>query len=162
MAEETPDYRALPKRAAYDALVANVRAVLDGVRDPITAMATMSALTHHGFGFLWTGFYRVVEPGRLLQVGPYQGTLGCIDITFGRGVCGVAAAERRTVIVPDVNAFPGHIACDARARSEIVVPVFDALRALIAVLDVDSDRVRAFDDDDRAGLERAVEWFAHA
>src|SRR6188472_2045821 len=92
--------------------------------DPVTAMATMSALLHHGFGFLWTGFYRVVSPG-LLRVGPYQGTLGCLEIAFGRGVCGTAAAERKTIFVADVTRFPGHIACDARSRSEIVVPVFN-------------------------------------
>ena len=80
----------------------------------------------------------MVEPDRLLRVGPYQGSLGCLDITFGRGVCGTAAAERRTVVVADVHAFPGHITCDPRSRSEIVVPVFDADGALIAVLDIDS------------------------
>ena len=77
------------------------------------------------FGFLWTGFYRVTGPD-LLRVGPYQGTLGCLDIAFGRGVCGTAAAERRTIIVADVSKFPGHISCDARAKSEIVVPVMNA------------------------------------
>src|SRR5664279_513942 len=160
MAEETPDLRALPKREAYATLAGHVDAVLDGVRDPIAGMSTIAALTHHAFGFLWTGFYRVVEPGRRLQVGPYQGTLGCLDIAFGRGVCGTAAAEQRTMIVADVLAFPGHIACDARARSEIVVPVFDAKRALIAVLDVDSERPGTFDEADRAGLERIVSWFS--
>ena len=158
MAEDTPDLRHLPKPEAYARLQEHVNAVLEGIGDPIAAMATMSALAHHGFGHLWTGFYRVVEPGRLLRVGPYQGTLGCLEIAFGRGVCGTAAAERRTVVVPDVHAFPGHIACDARSRSEIVVPVLDPAGALLAVLDVDSDRPSAFDDDDRAGLERLVGW----
>lgn len=162
MAEATPDLRALPKREAYATLAGHVDAVLDGVRDPIAGMATVAALVHHAFGVLWTGFYRVVEPGRRLRIGPYQGTLGCLDIEFGRGVCGKAAAEQRTVIVPDVLAFPGHIACDARARSEIVVPVFDSSRALIAVLDLDSERMDAFDEEDRAGLERIVTWFARA
>jgi len=109
MAELTLDLRGVPKRHAYLDLQANVEAVLEGVRDPVAAMATMSCLLHHGFGHLWTGFYRVVEPGRLLRVGPYQGSLGCLEIEFGRGVCGTAAAERRTVVVPDVHAFPGHI-----------------------------------------------------
>src|SRR5437773_394297 len=122
-------------------------------------MATMSALVHHAFGHLWTGFYRLVEP-TVLRVGPYQGTLGCLAIQFGKGVCGTAAAERRTIVVPDVNAFPGHITCDARARSEIVVPVFDSSNALIGVLDVDSSRPAAFDQSDREGLERLVRWFA--
>jgi GAF domain-containing protein len=103
-----------------------------------------------------------VEPGRLLRVGPYQGSLGCLDIEFGKGVCGTAAALRETVIVEDVEAFPGHITCDARSRSEIVVPVLDADAGLIAVLDIDSDRLAAFDDEDRAGLEQLMEWFAEA
>jgi L-methionine (R)-S-oxide reductase len=125
-------------------------------------MATMSCLVHHAFGHLWTGFYRVVEPGRLLRVGPYQGPLGCLEIAFGKGVCGTAAAERRTVVVPDVERFPGHITCDSRARSEIVVPVFGADGSLCAVLDVDSEHPAAFDDEDAAGLERLVEWFRAA
>jgi GAF domain-containing protein len=162
MAEETLDLRGIPKCEAYEQLDAHVRAVLHSIGDPIAAMATISALVHHAFGHLWTGFYRVVEPGTLLRVGPYQGTLGCLEITIGRGVCGTAAAERRTVVVPDVNAFPGHITCDARSRSEIVVPVFDQGGALIAVLDVDSAEPEAFDDDDRFGLERIVAWFGAA
>jgi L-methionine (R)-S-oxide reductase len=159
MAEQTLDLRDLPKDEAYRQLDEQVRAVLAGVNDPIAAMATISALVHHAFAHLWSGFYRVVEPGTLLRVGPYQGTLGCLDIAFGRGVCGTSAAERRTVIVEDVAAFPGHITCDARSRSEIVVPVMDASGALIAVLDIDSDRPGAFDEQDRAGLERIVRWF---
>ena len=125
-------------------------------------MATISALVHHAFGFLWTGFYRVVAPGRLLRVGPYQGTLGCMEIAFGSGVCGTAAAERRTVIVADVHLFPGHITCDARARSEIVVPVANSHGALIAVLDVDAESPGAFGPGDAEGLERIVQWFARA
>ncbi|GJG86143.1 hypothetical protein tb265_13240 [Gemmatimonadetes bacterium T265] len=160
MAEVTLDLRHLPKPDAYAQLDTQVRAVLDGVDDPIAAMATVSCLVHHAFGHLWTGFYRVVDPGRLLRVGPFQGTLGCLDIAFGRGVCGTAAAERRTVVVEDVEAFPGHIACDARSRSEIVVPVWDRAGALAAVLDVDSERVGAFDAADAMGLARIVGWFA--
>lgn len=160
MAEETLDLRAVPKAEAYRQLDAHVHAVLEGIDDEIAAMATISALVHHAFGHLWTGFYRVVEPGRLLRVGPYQGTLGCLEIRIGRGVCGTAAAERRTLIVPDVRTFPGHITCDARARSEIVVPVMDGQDVLIAVLDVDSDQPVAFDDEDRVGLERLAGWFA--
>ena len=160
MAETTLDLRAVPKAEAYAQLDAHVRAVLDGVDDPVTAMATVSCLVHHAFGHLWTGFYRVVEAGRLLRVGPYQGTLGCLDITFGRGVCGAAAAERRTVVVEDVHAFPGHITCDGRSVSEIVVPVFDASGALLAVFDVDSEHRGTFDDADREGLERLLTWFS--
>ena len=162
MAEPTLDLRNVPKREAYAQLDAHIRAVLDGVTDDVTAMATMSSLIHHAFGFLWTGFYRVVEPGRLLRVGPYQGTLGCLEIAFGQGVCGTAAARATPVLVADVEAFPGHIACDARSRSEIVLPVHDANGALLAVLDVDADRLAAFDDEDLAGLSRIVRWFASA
>ena len=160
MAETTLDLRHLPKAEAYAQLDAHVRLVLEGVDDPVTGMATVSCLVHHAFGHLWTGFYRVVEPGRLLRVGPYQGTLGCLEIAFGRGVCGTAAAEGRTVVVDDVHAFPGHIACDGRSASEIVVPVFAADGRLLAVFDVDSDRLGAFDDDDRRGLEHLLGWFA--
>ena len=159
MAEETLDLRGVPKPDAYRQLDEHIRAVLAGVRDDVAAMATMSALIHHAFGFLWTGFYRVVEPDALLRVGPYQGTLGCLEIRVGRGVCGTAAGERRTVVVPDVQAFPGHITCDARSRSEIVVPVTGRSGALIAVLDVDSDQVGTFDEEDQHGLERIVSWF---
>jgi GAF domain-containing protein len=162
MAEITLDLRALPKPEAYAQLDQHVRAVLEGLDDPIAAMATVSCLVHHAFGHLWTGFYRVVVPGTLLRVGPYQGTLGCLEIAFGRGVCGTAAAERRTVVVEDVHAFPGHIACDGRSASEIVVPVVDARGDLLAVFDVDSEHRGTFDDDDRAGLERILGWFAEA
>jgi L-methionine (R)-S-oxide reductase len=93
-------------------------------------------------------------------VGPYIGTLGCLQIEIGRGVCGTAAQKRQTIIVPDVNLFPGHIACDAKSKSEIVVPVFDREGAIIAVLDIDSDRLDAFDDLDREGLERIASLFA--
>jgi L-methionine (R)-S-oxide reductase len=161
MAEVTLDLRDLPKREAYAQLAAHIDAVLEGVDDEIAAMATMSALIYHGFGVLWAGFYRLVRPD-LLLVGPYQGTLGCLEIRVGSGVCGAAARDQRTVVVPDVHAFPGHITCDARSRSEIVVPVFDASKHLIGVLDLDSDRPNAFDDDDAAGLEQLVGWFARA
>ena len=160
MAETIPDLRKVPKDRAYAELQGHSDAILDGVDDEVAAMATMSALVHHAFGQLWTGFYRVVEPGQLLRVGPYQGSLGCLDIAFGRGVCGTAAAEAKTQIVPDVAKYPGHITCDARARSEIVVPVFGKKGDLIAVLDVDSDRLNAFDAEDARGLERLVSWFA--
>lgn len=160
MAEAIPDLRKVPKPRAYAELNGHMEAILDGVDDQVTAMATMSALVHHAFGHLWTGFYRVVEPGQLLRVGPYQGSLGCLDIAFGRGVCGSAAAESKTQIVPDVEKYPGHITCDARSRSEIVVPVFGQQGDLIAVLDVDSDRLNAFDAEDARGLEQLVSWFA--
>src|ERR1700761_990673 len=128
----------------YRELRAEVASVLEGEPDRVARMATVSSMLAHAFPerFFWTGFY-VVDPakGDELVVGPYQGTLGCLRIAFGRGVCGTAAAERRTVVVPDVEAFPGHIACDARSRSEIVVPVLTAGGALLGVLDVDAVEV---------------------
>lgn len=160
MAEVTLDLRDVPRAEAYQTLATQLDAVLEGITDDVAAMATIAALLQHAFGHLWTGFYRLVSPD-LLRVGPYQGTLGCLEISLGAGVCGTAAAQRRTVIVPDVTAFPGHITCDARSRSEIVVPVFDRSDSLLAVLDIDSEHVGAFDDEDRRGLERLVRWFRH-
>jgi GAF domain-containing protein len=162
MAEIVPDLRGIPKARAYTELHAHGEAVLEGITDEIAGMATISSLVHNAFGHLWTGFYRVVEPGALLRVGPYQGSLGCLEIAFGRGVCGTAAAERRTVIVPDVGKFPGHIACDARSRSEIVVPVTNKKGDLLAVLDIDSEHLDSFDEEDQRGLEKMVSWFASA
>lgn len=168
MAELTLDLRDLPKAEAYTTLATHVASVLDGIEDPIAGMATIAALVHHAFGCLWTGFYRVVERSgatpspHLLRIGPYQGTLGCLEIEFGHGVCGTAAAERRTIIVPDVAAFPGHIVCDPLARSEIVVPVYGPDGALIAVFDLDAAYPGAFGPVDAAGLERMVEWFGRA
>ena len=159
MAETIPDLRGLAKPRAYSELKGHADAILEGISDDVTAMSTIAALVHHAFGHLWTGFYRVVVPGQLLRVGPYQGSLGCIDIAFGQGVCGTAAAEMRTVIVPDVEKFPGHITCDARSKSEIVVPVRTKRGDLLAVLDVDSERLNTFDRDDQQGLEQLVSWF---
>lgn len=158
MTETIPDLRSVPRPAAYRELKKSVEMLLDGVTDEVAAMATMSAMLHHSLGFLWTGFYRVVDPG-VLQVGPYQGGLGCLEIAFGRGVCGTAAAEKRTVIVQNVAEFPGHITCDARSRSEIVVPIINRAGELIAVLDIDSESIGAFSDEDGDGLGNLVEWF---
>ena len=162
MAETVTDVRELPRAVAYGEVREQMRLVLDGIDDPIAGMATLAALLHGGFGFLWAGFYRVVKADKLLRIGPYQGSLGCLEIPFGKGVCGLAAAERRTVIVDDVTEFPGHITCDPRARSEIVVPVFGPSGELTAVLDIDSDETGAFTDDDREGLEEIVQWFRTA
>ena len=159
MAETIVDLRELPRAVAYTELVDQVNLVLEDIEDPISGMASIAALIHGALGFLWTGFYRVVEPGKLLRIGPYQGSLGCLEIAFGKGVCGTAAAERRTIIVDDVNLFPGHITCDARSRSEIVVPVFNRAGELTAVLDVDSEIPGAFNEEDQAGLEAIVQWF---
>ncbi|HSP34266.1 MAG TPA: GAF domain-containing protein [Thermoanaerobaculia bacterium] len=126
--------------------------------DDIALMATINSVLANTFdSYFWTGFYRVC--GDRLVVGPYIGTVGCLQIEFGKGVCGTSAARRETVIVRDVNQFPGHIACDAASKSEIVVPVFDDNGELIAVLDVDSDQLAAFDEEDRAGLEKIVSLF---
>jgi len=159
MAEVTLDLRHQPKDRAYAQLHAHLINVMAGIDADIAGMATLSALLHHAFGHLWTGFYRAVGPN-LLRVGPYQGTVGCLEIEFGRGVCGTAALERRTIVVPDVERFTGHITCDPRSRSEIVVPVFDRSKSLIAVLDIDSTRRAAFDQQDADGLERILRWFA--
>jgi len=146
------------KAARYAALALEVASVLDGEDNPTARMATVAAMLAQAFDhFFWTGFYLVdSRKADELVVGPYQGTLGCLRIAFGRGVCGTAAAERRTLIVPDVEAFPGHIACDSRSRSEIVAPVFGPEDRLIGVLDVDSTELAAFDEIDAAGLDRIL------
>lgn len=161
MSETIPDLRALPRREAYAIIRQNTESVLNDDSGEIAAMATIATLVHHSLGFLWTGFYRVVASGKL-QVGPYQGSLGCIEIEFGRGVCGTAASERKPVIVEDVANFPGHISCDARARSEIVLPVFDRSNELIAVFDVDAETPAAFSNEDKDGLEKILGWFSRS
>src|SRR4029077_6799870 len=122
MAETIPDLRSVPKARAYAELKGHSDAVLDGIDDDVTAMATMAGLVHHAFGHLWTGFYRGVVARQPLRVGPYQGSLGCLDIAFGQGVCGTAAAEMKTVIVADVEKSPGIITWDARSRAETLCP----------------------------------------
>ena len=142
------------KRRAYRDVEGRLAALLDGQTDPVATMASACSLIHEALPYAsWTGFYRVVGP-ELLRIGPYQGPVGCLEIEFGKGVCGTAAAEEATQVVEDVHAFPGHIACDPDARSEIVVPVRDAGGRLTAVLDVDSHQPGAFDEADREGLER--------
>ena len=145
----------MTKRERYAEAAKEIAAVLDGETNLTARMATVSNILHHAFEhYFWTGFY-VVDPEKHneLVVGPYQGTMGCLRIPFGKGVCGAAAATRETQIVEDVHAFPGHIACDARSRSEIVVPVLDGAGGLIAVFDVDSDRKAMFDETDAEGLK---------
>jgi len=146
---------AIDKANAYAEVAAEIAAVVEGESHLIARMATVTALLSTAFErYFWTGFYLVdrERPDQLV-VGPYQGALGCLRIPFGRGVCGVAAQSGRTQIVADVHAFPGHIACDSRSNSEIVVPVFGPDGTLIAVLDVDSTAYAAFDEEDAAGLE---------
>ena len=145
----------------YDAIVAIWQDEGGDTLDDIALMATINSILSHRFDtYFWTGFYRVC--GDHLIVGPYIGTVGCLQIEFGRGVCGTAAQKRETIIVPDVHQFPGHIACDPNSKSEIVVPVFAPDGALIAVFDVDSDQLNAFDEEDRAGLERILNLFRTA
>jgi len=140
-------------RRDYDEVAARIRAVCEGETDEIALMATVACELFHGLeGYDWAGFNRVVAPG-LLKIGPYQGGHGCLEITFDRGVCGAAARTGLTQVVEDVETFPGHIACAASTRSEIVVPVFGTDGDLIAVLDIDSDRPAAFDAADAAALE---------
>ncbi len=144
------------KEEIYQQVTSAIRATLEGETDLIASMATIACLLHHSFAhFFWTGFYRVVAPGELL-IGPYQGTLGCLHISFDRGICGAAARSRETIVVPNVHQFPGHIACDSNSKSEIVVPVFSERDELIAVLDVDSAEYDAFDEVDKRHLEAIV------
>ena len=143
------------KAQRYAAVAEEIASVLDGEPNRVARMATVASMLSNSFAhYFWTGFYVVDETkGDELVVGPYQGTLGCMRIAFGRGVCGAAAASRETQVVPDVHAFPGHIACDTRSASEIVAPVFDVDGRLIGVFDVDSETPAAFDDVDRHWLE---------
>ncbi len=148
-ASETTD-----RAAHYEAVLQRIDALLDGEDDWIAAMATVAGELHHAFAYYhWTGFYRAVSDD-LLVVGPYQGGHGCLRVAFDRGVCGAAAQTRKTQLVPDVEAFPGHIACSSTTRSEVVVPVLTPEGRLLAVLDVDSDLPAAFDETDQRYLEQ--------
>ncbi|HKP77253.1 MAG TPA: GAF domain-containing protein [Longimicrobiaceae bacterium] len=158
VADRTGELRmdAAAKEERYREVALHVEVAIAPERDLLACMATVACLLHNAFPYyFWTGFYRRVGATRLL-VGPYQGTMGCLEIDFARGVCGACATRRETLVVDDVNAFPGHIACDSASASEIVVPVLDARGELIAVLDVDSTIPAAFDDTDRRWLERIV------
>ena len=132
----------------YDELTKTIAALTEGETDQIALMATVACEVHHSDDrFDWTGFYRVVAP-ELLKIGPYQGGHGCLVIPFSRGVCGAAARTGKTQLVPDVNAFPDHIACASSTQSELVIPVKDASGTVIAVFDIDSDKPDAFNQDD--------------
>ena len=150
----TPDQ----KSALYAQVAKEIAAVIEGEANLIARMATVGCLLSQAFEhFYWTGFY-VVDPDKPneLVVGPYQGTLGCLRIPFGRGVCGAAAASLETQVVEDVHAFADHIACDAASNSEVVVPVIDKAGDLIAVFDVDSTEFGSFDETDKEWLERIM------
>lgn len=141
------------KETLYKELIPQAESLLEGETDEIACMANLAALLHRVFGFWWTGFYRVV--GNELVLGPFQGPVACIHIPYGRGVCGTAWKRNETVVVPDVEEFPGHIACSSESRSEIVVPVHRQGQ-VVAVLDIDSKELAAFDDTDREFLETIV------
>ncbi len=162
VADRTGELRmdAAAKEERYREVAAMIESAIAGEPDLLAGMTTVVCLLHNAFPYyFWTGFYRRVGPTRLL-VGPYQGTMGCLEIDFGRGVCGAAARERRTQLVDDVHAFPGHIACDSASASEIVVPVLDGRGELIAVFDVDSTIPAAFDQTDQRWLEQIVSLLA--
>jgi GAF domain-containing protein len=142
------------KEQKYELLYKQIEALVQGESDPIANMANMAAMIHHTFGFWWTGFYRVA--GDELVLGPFQGPLACSRIGYGRGVCGTAWKEQRTQVVPDVEQFPGHIACSSLSRSEIVVPVWKEDK-IIAVLDIDSEHLATFDTTDQKWLEKIVD-----
>lgn len=142
------------KAAQYQHVLAQAKEICTYEDNLIAVMANLSALLNQQFGWLWTGFYRVDEPTNSLVLGPFQGPLACTRIPFGKGVCGTAWAERRAIVVPDVNAFPGHIACSALSRSEVVVPCFDAAGTVKAVLDIDSDVLDEFSETDAVYLEQ--------
>ena len=141
------------KQERYEALLPQIEAVIEDEPDLIANMANVAAMLHETFGFWWTGFYRV--EGEELVLGPFQGPMACTRIKKGRGVCGTAWAEAQTQVVPDVDQFPGHIACSSASRSEIVVPIFKE-GEVIAVLDIDSAQLGTFDQTDRRYLEQVV------
>lgn len=146
------------KNIRYDGVAKEIAAVIDGETNLTARMATVSNILHHTFDYyFWTGFY-IVDPEKPdeLVVGPYQGTMGCLRIPFGRGVCGTAAATRETQLVDDVHAFAGHIACDPNSQSEIVIPVTNKAGELIAVFDVDSAKKSSFDGTDAKWLETII------
>ena len=141
------------KEEKYALLHKQIAALTEGENDPIANMANVAAMIHSTFGFWWTGFYRVV--GDQLVLGPFQGPLACSRIKYGRGVCGTAWKEQQTQVVPDVELFPGHIACSSLSRSEIVVPVWHG-DEIVAVLDIDSEHLATFDEVDKEWLEKIV------
>ena len=137
------------KEEKYQLLTEQIRALTAGETDLVAKMANVAAAIHEEMGFFWTGFYRVVGE----ELGPFQGPVACMHIPFGRGVCGSAWKQRTTLVVPDVEKFPGHIACSSLSRSEIVVPAFSPDGEIVAVLDIDSKELGTFDEIDRQHLE---------
>ncbi len=142
------------KNEKYELLYKQVAALIKGECDPIANMANIAAMIHTTFGFWWTGFYRVA--GDELVLGPFQGPLACSRIKYGRGVCGTAWKEQHTQVVPDVELFPGHIACSSLSRSEIVIPIWHG-NEIVAVLDIDSKELATFDETDKVWLEKITD-----
>jgi len=143
------------KNEKYRLLLAQVKSLVEDECDEISVMANVVAAIHQSMGFFWTGFY--IVKGNELRLGPFQGSVACMHIPYGRGVCGTAWQRAQTIVVPDVEQFPGHIACSSLSRSEIVVPVFDTQHCVKAVLDIDSTQHSTFDDVDAHWLETLVE-----
>ncbi len=141
----------MDKIEQYKQLTSQIRSLIEGETDAVAVMSNVAAAIHQTMGFWWTGFYRVA--GEELLLGPFQGPVACMHIPFGRGVCGTAWKRAETVVVPDVEQFPGHIACSSESRSEIVVPVFGHDNTVVAVLDIDSRELNTFDETDRQYLE---------
>lgn len=141
----------MKKDEKYRLLTEQIKALIEGETDSVAVMANVCAAIHETMGPFWTGFYRVM--GGELVLGPFQGPVACMHIPFGRGVCGSAWEQKKTLVVPDVEQFPGHIACSSLSRSEIVVPVFSQANEVIAVLDIDSKELATFDETDRQYLE---------
>lgn len=148
----------MTKQEKYELLKEQITSLISGETDQVAMMANVAAAIHETMGFFWTGFYRVqTKPDSTEQelvLGPFQGPVACMHIAYGRGVCGAAWQQRQTIVVPDVELFPGHIACSSLSRSEIVVPLFSASGDVTAVLDIDSRDLATFDDLDRQYLEQ--------
>ncbi len=140
------------RQVIYDSLVPQIAALVDSEPDLIANLANSVAALKEAFGFFWIGFYLVKE--NQLVLGPFQGPIACTRISYGKGVCGTAWAKGKTIIVPDVDAFPGHIACSSASKSEIVLPVFNQAGDVIMVLDIDSDQLNDFSNVDAEGLAR--------
>ena len=149
----------MEKEEKYRLLTEQIKALVEGETDSVAVMANVCAAIHETMGFFWTGFYRVMpktqsdDSDQELVLGPFQGPVACMHIPFGKGVCGSAWKRKETIVVPDVEQFPGHIACSSLSRSEIVVPVFSQAGEVVAVLDIDSKELATFDETDRQYLE---------
>ena len=154
----------MSKTENYQLLVEQIRSLIEGERDAVAVMANVAAAIHEAMGFWWTGFYRVMPKAgsdvKELVLGPFQGPVACMHIPFGKGVCGTAWERRQTIVVPDVELFPGHIACSSLSRSEIVVPVIAASGEVVAVLDIDSRELSTFDNTDSQYLETICSYIA--